>query len=279
MFSATLFVILATLIGQSEQPTPTLVTPNFHDLKITIRETHGLQTPQITTWYFKGARERVEHTGVSLTATPFNAMITQCDEQHTIHLNLQQGTYQSFPIHLSAQKQRGGYHSGGDGPIVYVDIHSADTGHRRKVGAYEVHEIKTTIKVKPQSGAATPPGEVKADSWYLQLPGLNCRQTDERNLMQMWMGLVERPRAAHGDQVVFRYSGIDPSGFLLEETYTQRSGGNVIQNKTEAVEISTDPLDDSLFEIPSEFTVQAPAHHLPIAPTQPRPPEPEVEKP
>ena len=275
MFPAALFVILAALAGQSEQPT--FVTPNFHDLKIKIRETHGLQIPQTMTWYFKGARERQEHNGAGGTTAPFTATITQCDERHTIHLNLHQGTYQSFPIHLSVQNRRGGYGSSGDGPIVYVKVHSVDTGHRRQVGGYEAHEVKTTIIVKPESGASTKAGKVKADSWYLDLPGLRCGENEVRNLSPMWMGMIGHPGwPANRDQVVFQYSGIDPSGLLVEETYTQRSAGNVIQNKTETVEVSVDPLDAMLFEIPAEFVVAPEVpHHPPVPPTAPpKPPAP-----
>src|SRR5271170_2448431 len=40
---------------------PKFVVPNYSELKLKIRETRGLQMPSTSVWYFKGARQRVEH--------------------------------------------------------------------------------------------------------------------------------------------------------------------------------------------------------------------------
>jgi len=251
-----LFVALATLAAQSGQPNQAqFVVPTVHDLRIKTRETHGLQHSQTVTWYFKGARERSERTidGVASQAIPMVATITQCDVRQTVHLNIRQKDYRAFPIRMLPRHM--GWGSGSlrqnAGPEVLVTINSVDTGHRRQIGGYQARELKTVITVKPSEGAITKPGKVKADSWYLDIPGLNCSDSAPRLLNTMWFGLTD---SRSHDQVAYKYSGVEPTGLLVEETYLQRSDGNVIRNKTEILEVSENPLDDSLFDIPNDFS-------------------------
>ncbi len=93
------FVLFAALITPSQRPTR--VVPNFHDLMIKIRHTSGLMHSQVTTWYLKGARERVEHSpdGASPKFAPFSASILQCDQRTSIYLFLHDKTYTEFASH------------------------------------------------------------------------------------------------------------------------------------------------------------------------------------
>jgi hypothetical protein len=42
----------------------------------------------------------------------------------------------------------------------------------------------------------------------------------------------------------------------VEETAKQRQAGNTIVNKTELVEVSDQPLDESLFEVPPDYVLK-----------------------
>jgi hypothetical protein len=54
MRTALLILLLSPLA--SAQDSSQWVVPSFNDLKIKTRETRGLMTPQVSSWYFKGAR-------------------------------------------------------------------------------------------------------------------------------------------------------------------------------------------------------------------------------
>jgi len=268
MFPAAL-LILAAQIAASQTPAPAV--PNLHDLMIKTRQTRGLMLPQVTTRYLKGARERTEHSseGVSTQlVVPFAATITQCDEGKMIHLNLHQKTYHSFNVPRSNHSRPMGQsvrsqHS--NGPEVLVTVHWTDTGERRQVGGYEAHHIKTTIKITPSKGAAIRRGKVKADSWYLDLPDMNCRENNPPITTSLLSGLLRQP-PGHHDQVIYKYKGRDPSGLLIGEKSTQKSAGNVIRNITETLEVSDKPLDGSLFEVPADFTQAEPGRLQPVPP-------------
>ncbi len=55
---------------------------------------------------------------------------------------------------------------------------------------------------------------------------------------------------------------MDPQGLIIEETANERSAGNVIVDKTELIESSDQPLDESLFEVPPDFTPHQPGTPL-----------------
>lgn len=256
MFTGMLFLILAAQAVATESPA--VVVPHFHDLTIKTRQRRGLMHPQVNTWFFKGPRQRAEYSSENALPRfgPFVATVTQCDQHQMIHLNLHRKTYVSFnlpfPDHhrvsqdLSAEPTME--------PEVLVTIDAVDTGDRRRVGAYEARRIKTSVKIEPNKGATTKPGQAKADSWYVDLPGMNCRENNPLITSSLVMGLIAPQPPGHHERIVYRYFGIEPSGLLIEETSTQKSAGNVIKNKTETLEISERPLDESLFEIPPDFT-------------------------
>ena len=242
---------------------------------IRTRETRGIMFPQVTTWYFKGARERMERSTESALPqfAPFVATITQCDQKQSVSLNMHLKTYRLFglpPFNFRRTGQEAKAKPGSPAPDVIVQVKWVDTGDRREVGGYEAHRIKTTIKIRPAKGSPTNPGKVTADAWYLDVPGLNCRAENLPNMNSLMMGLIDLH--AHGQPVraAYQYTGVEPSGLLIEEKATQKSAGNVIQNRTETLEVSDKPLDESLFEVPADFTRQGEARHGPVpAPAAP----------
>jgi hypothetical protein len=56
------------------------------------------------------------------------------------------------------------------------------------------------------------------------------------------------------DRVIFKRIGTAPRGFAIEESTTKDEDGRVFVNKTEMLEISEKPLDQSLFEIPEGYS-------------------------
>jgi len=252
-----LLVLLAALAAPQR---PAYVVPNFRDLKLKIRQTHGLMFPQVTVWYLKGPRQRVEHLPATAPRNfvPPVASIEQCDQRTMIHLRPRDKTYSSYTKHVEregAERPIRRPQPQPTGPEVLVTVNSVDTGERRQVGSYEARHIRTTVTVEPGRGAETKPGSVEADSWYLDLPGLHCLASNPRRTMPLFPGFLMAP---HHDHVVFKHVGIEPQGLVIEETSVEKSDGNVMTNKTELLEVSEQPLDDSLFEVPPDFTQAQP---------------------
>jgi hypothetical protein len=249
------FTVLAAAPAKSNW-----VVPNFHDLMIKTRATHGLSNPMTTAWYFKGPRQRTEHLAeAKLNRLPFVANIMQCDLRTHILLFELTKTYHSFVIPEERERERTRLHPVPPKPPAGTDVtvtsDSVDTGERRQIGSYEAHRIKTTITIEPGKDAATKPGKVEIDGWYLDLPGLNCHEVSPREgenvpPLAEWMMLV---RGAAHDHLIFKNLGTPPRGLVVEESSTQRQAGNTIVNKTELLEASDQPLDESLFEVPPDY--------------------------
>jgi len=251
---ATLLVLLAVLAASAKT---TWVVPNFHDLMIKARETRGLSHPTVTTWYLKGPRERIENLPeTSLRRTPFAVSIIQCDLRTQIRLLEQTKTYTSFVSHPE-EEERSRIHRIAPklpaGPDVTVTMDSVDTGERRSVGGYEAHRIRTTITIEPSKDAASKPGNVQIDGWYLDLPGLYCHEDSSQENDPPFAGWLMLVRGDLHDHLIFKNLGTAPHGLVVEETATQRQAGNVIVNKTELLEVSDKPLDEALFDVPSDY--------------------------
>jgi len=255
MLRASVLVVFAVLAAAPAKSA--WVVPNFHDLMIKTRQTHGLSHPMVTASYFKGPRQRTEHLlEASLNRLPFVATIMQCDLRTHILLHEHMKTYTSFVVPVE-DRERTRLHPAPPklptGTDVTVTSDSVDTGERRQIGSYEAHRIKTTITIEPGKDAATKPGKVEIDGWYLDLPGLNCGEDSARENfppLGEWMMLV---RGAAHDHLIFNNLGTPPRGLIVEESSTQRQAGNTIVNKTELLEASDQPLDEALFEVPPDY--------------------------
>jgi hypothetical protein len=259
------FTVLAAAPAKSNW-----VVPNFHDLMIKTRATRGLSNPMTTAWYFKGPRQRTEHLlEASLNRLPFVANIMQCDLRTHVLLLEHTKTYTSFVV-PAEDRERTRLHPAPPKPPTGTDVNvtsdSVDTGERRQIGSYEAHRIKTTITIVPGKDAATKPGKVEIDGWYLDLPGLNCHEDSPREGENVppvaeWMMLV---RGGLHDHLIFKNQGTPPRGLAVEESSTQTQAGNTIINKTELLEASDQPLDEALFEVPPDYVPrEKPESHTP----------------
>jgi hypothetical protein len=263
MLRASVFLFLAVLAAPAQSK---WTVPNFHDLTIKTRATRGLSNPMVTTWYFKGPRERNELLpDGSMQRQPFTASIMQCDLRTQIRLFEHTKTYLSFVDHSrdtdrdteeGRRRKRPPRPQPVFGPEVTVISDSVDTGERRPIGPYEAHRIKTTLTIEPSKDAASKPGRVEIDGWYLDLPGLYCHEdsTHENGPpIAAWLMLV---RGSIRDHMIFKIVGTPPRGLVVEETAKQRQAGNTIVNKTELLEASDQPLDESLFEVPPDYVLK-----------------------
>jgi hypothetical protein len=137
-----------------------VAVPDFRDLTITTRRTHGERSaPAITEIVLlKGARERREQIiqRRGLGEADHNITINQCDKRQVIHLNSKTKLYGAarfgdWPGHV--KRLRPIPQPEQTGAEVEITIDSVDTGQRRQVGNYIARRVTMTRKVDPSSGA------------------------------------------------------------------------------------------------------------------------------
>jgi len=251
--------VIVWLAAFAASPRSTFVVPNFRDLTIKTRTTRGLMMPTVTTWYFKGARQRTEHHSEAMRSPePFTALVFQCDQRTEVMLHTRDKTYRSFTVHSGELTGvvRPPQVRNPMGPDVTITVDSVDTGERRQIGGYEASHFKTTITVDPSKGASRKPAKTEIDGWYLELPGLDCRESSPReNLIPgAGAGMFEMGFGGGHDHLILKRVGAMPHGLPVSQTATERAEGNVIVSKIELLESSEAPLDDSLFEIPADYS-------------------------
>jgi hypothetical protein len=258
--------LLPVLLLTAPLPLPKLVVPNFPDLTIKTRRTDGTQYSQEDTLYLKGARQRSEYVIQNAGRSMDHVTITQCDEKLRLNLNNKQKTYSSSPIEdwaSRAQRTRPTPPPEMTGADVTVTIDSVDTGERRKLGSHEIRRVKTTTKVEPGAGAVMQPSITEVDGWYIDLPGLSCRES--RGVGFVW----SRLSSGRQDCLQIKRLGTAPHGYAVEETSRRTEAGRTTISKVELLEFSEAPLDASLFEVPAEYSPALRTAHCGVDMTRP----------
>jgi len=269
MFKASVILLFAALGSASEEPK--FVVPDFRDLTVKVRSTDGLMQSRITTSFFKGARERIEHGSESTRFPgPMAVQIMQCDLKTYYFLHPLWKTYlkhteivreDSVKPHPPLREGMGRTTSGFD---VMVTVDSVDTGERRQMGSYEARRVTTAITVEPSPGATAKASKTQIDGWYIDLPGLNCREDDSLNPAADVGAIVFHP-GSH-NHVIVKHLGTAKRGFVVEQKSTRKETGNVFVRKTELLEFSEQPVDPTLFELPPDYSPATPGHQQAIGP-------------
>jgi hypothetical protein len=253
--------LLLLLLAASAVP-PQLVLPNFSDLTIKTRQIMGDRHSSVQTLYLKGARQRIEHLtekpaiGSDLTLIS----ITQCDRKLILSVNETAKTYTSFPIEDWSERLRRARANPRlprpemTGADVIVTIDSVDAGGRRQMGSYTARHMKVATKVEPGPGAVTRPSIEERDGWYVDLPGLYCR--DSTSVQSGWLAAW----SGRQDRVILKRLGVANLGYPIEETARKTEGSWTGISTIELLEFSEAPLDASLFELPAGYS---PALHTP----------------
>jgi hypothetical protein len=248
-------ITTAFLVILAADTTPTIVIPNFHDLTVKTKVhsgPHGIHKVQ-TTWFFKGARlrrEQREERDPNQPPAPLLVNITQCDRKADYFLDEHdlRYSYSSIPEEIARSSDALNGEPGAGEMLITYD--SVDTGERRQTGSYEARHIKTIATFDPSKDAATQPGKIELDGWYIDLPGWDmCKDTTGKMAYAIEFPLNKTPH------IVERQRGAR-RGFPIEETATATSG---IQTETiEFLGISDGPLSLELFRVPKGYTREYP---------------------
>ena len=237
--------------------------PAASDLKITYKQTTSGQTMESTTM-LKGARERSEmRMGHGMDMVN----ITQCDLKRTIQLSDNARKYVITPMNVTATSagaaptpatptsqptRRGG--------VVTYTTTSTDTGERKEMFGFTARHLKTTMVIASSPDACSPSNlKMELDGWYIDFSyGLQCDLPQTQT--------PYNPSAAGGcrDRYEFKSVGNVKKGYPLIETMTMYGAdGSVMTTTTkEVVELSREPLDSALFDIPTGYTEASSAQEL-----------------
>lgn len=243
--------VVSVMFGQTRSGSGFAV-PDFADLTITTRASFGAErSSTTTTLYLKGSRERLESVFAPLldNAGTRHASIQQCDQRRSIHLNLDARIYAVAKfVDLSSGIDREAPLQEPQGPVVTTTVDAVDTGERRQVGRQVARRVRTTVVVSPSAGANTPASRREIDGWYVDLPGRGC--LDREAVATMLADVNPNgPRDRHR----YEAKGTARRGYAIEQTSRYTEARATLVETIALVEWSGQPLDASLFDIPTDF--------------------------
>lgn len=259
---ALLVMSSSSFLAQRPRNRPESAAPAANDLKIKYRMTTSGQSMETTTM-LKGARERSEMKmghGMEIIN------VTQCDLKRTLQISDKARKYVVTPmetVDASANvrtEARVAAEPARRGGVITYNISAVDTGERKDMFGFKARHVKTTMSFESSPDACNPVKQrMETDGWYIDLAfGLNCENGD----FQMTAG----PQAAGGcrDRVRFNRQGAARTGYPLMETTTMYGpGGEVSFTSTkEVVELSREPLEAALFDVPAGYVETKNAQEL-----------------
>src|SRR6185295_18245669 len=225
------------------------------DIRIKYRTSVAGQNSESTSM-IKGARERTE------SQNPYTgnmASITQCDLKRTIQISDKTRKYLITPMQVDsaggttatapAASTSGPSRRGG---VVTYTSTATDTGERKEMFGFTARHIKTSLNIESSPDACSPMKQrMETDGWYIDLNvGLNCDLGRPQMMGNPGM------RADCQDQTRFRRLGTAKTGYPLNETTTMYGpdGAAMFTMTKEVVDLSREPLDAALFDVPAGYT-------------------------
>lgn len=244
----------SVFVAQRPQTRPAAARPAANDLKIKYRVTSSGQ-PMETTTMLKGARERSE---MKIGPGMDIINITQCDLKRTVQISDQARKYVITPMETSASSGSTGAETpvtasspSQRGGVVTYNTTAVDTGERKEMFGFTARHVKSSLSIDSSADACNPMKmRMETDGWYIDLAfGLNCETGGG--------AMMGGPGAGGGcrDRVRFNRQGAARTGYALSETTTMYGpNGQVTYTSTkEVVELSREPLDAALFDVPAGY--------------------------
>ena len=260
-----LMILPAVFVAQrrpNRPPAPAASTPARTDLKITYRTSTAGQSMETTTM-LKGARERSE---MKLGYGRDIINITQCDLRRTVQISDSARKYVVTPMDSEDSSSGGGVASTGArepatrGGVITYTTNAVDTGERKEMFGFQARRVKTSMQIESSPDACSPLKQrMETDGWYIDFSfGLNCDQGRPPQMGGM------PSRGGCRDRIRFNRQGAARTGYPLQETTTiYGPDGQVAMTSTkEVVELSREPLDAALFDVPAGYVEAASAQEL-----------------
>ncbi len=260
-----LIVLPAVFVAQrrpnrpAAQPAP---TPARNDLKITYRTSTSGQSMEMTTM-LKGKRERSE---MKLGQGRDIINITQCDLRRTVQISDSAKKYLITPMETADSTPGSSVAASGTsqpttrGGVITYTTSAVDTGERKEMFGFQARHVKTSMVIESSPDACSPIKQrMETDGWYIDFSyGLDC---DRGGAPQMG-GMPSQGGCQ--DRIRFNRQGAARTGYpLLETTTSYGPDGRVAFTSTkEVIELSREPLDAALFDVPAGYVETKNAQEL-----------------
>ncbi len=226
----------------------------------------GRRLPPVTsTEYLQADRRRDEHRGMSgyrlgptgrdiYRAGPRTALIKRCDLQKTFLVNLEDRQFAEWPVVPVPTRQELRERAEARpavealAPTMRVETETVDTGDRRDIFGRPARHVITTQRVTPFGGPSPRNSVSVMDGWYIDLDTQLSCEPDSRGAAGHAILIAHM----HGDppaRPTFVHVGDPEYGYAVQRRTTD--GDSVME--MEVTELSTAPLDPSLFEVPAGF--------------------------
>lgn len=274
-----IFVVLVSLVSASgilaqRRPRPAAAPAGAPapapDLKLKYRTNTAGQSSESTTM-IKGKRERSEMSygqGMEMVS------LTQCDLKRTIQISDNFKKYMITPMETgdaAATSPPSATTTGTSEPvrsggvITYITT-AIDTGERKEMFGFTARHIKSSMSMESSPDACNPVKQrTETDGWYIDLTyGLDCNVGRAQAVASRYV-----PPGGCRDRVNFKQVGTARTGFPLIETMTMYGpdGGIRFTTSKEVIELSREPLDAALFDVPAGYTETTNSQELHSAPT------------
>lgn len=247
-------LVASSFVAQQPRKAPAGTPAKINNLKIKYKTTSGGQSSESST-LIRGSRERTE---MQFGAGMEIITITQCDLKRNVQLSTAAKKYLVSPMgtgatsatSTAAAKPAGAPATRG-GVVTYTTT-SIDTGERKEMFGFTARHVKTTTTMQSSPDACTPVNQkIDRDGWYIDFSfGMTC-DLDRSQMMSS-------PPSQGGcqDRYQFKQVGSGRDGYPLIETTTiyGPDGQAMFSSTKEVVELSREPLDPSLFDIPAGYT-------------------------
>ena len=261
-----IFIVLVSVVSTSgilaqRRPRPAAAPAGTSapapDLKLKYRTNTAGQSSESTTM-IKGKRERSEMSygqGMEMVS------ITQCDLKRTIQISDNAKKYLITPMETgdgAATSSPTGATGGTTEPVrnggvlTYITT-AVDTGERKEMFGFTARHVKSSMSMESSPDACNPVKQrTETDGWYIDLTyGLDCNLGRAQAAASRYV-----PPGGCRDKVNFKQVGTARTGFPLIETMTMYGPDGTARFTTskEVIELSREPLDAALFDIPAGYT-------------------------
>ena len=237
-----------------------------HDLKVVTRHLLGTHL-STTTQYYSGSRARQEiqlvlgradandPSETVYTYGPTRATIRQIDSHRILQLDLQAHVYTTSEIdekgHVIGAKAQPIQTSGG---TLTVWIKSTDAGERKQMFGHIARHIVTTEKRIANPGAVSANSESVIDGWYIDWDVVPIAfRPKKQGVVVAGVTKLDKLDVHRSGEVNMGFPvkvlTISSSGLSQAEPSLQASWNTGL----EVVELSEEPLNPALFEVPAGF--------------------------
>jgi len=224
------------------------------DLKLTTRNSMAGNSSEGTT-YIKGSRQRTE-----MQMGPMHQVtITQCDRRQIVTVSDACRTYMVAPMDddtgapsRSSNDMQSNSGQTRQGGTLNINTSSAPTGETQRMFGYNARRIRSTMNMRSSPDACNQTNmKMESDGWYADFfaGGPSCSATPRPGGANMG-----RTRPDCQDRVRYTGGGMSNLGYPMKLTTTMTDAqGNTYTSTQETIDLSRQPLDPALFEVPAGY--------------------------